>query len=85
MPSENPGLLLVGEFLERILVPTRGGSCAASRASWSLHSNSTDDGGSSRTGAMRTIAVAADAGVGRVDWNVPRRDVGYGGSAILGS
>jgi hypothetical protein len=54
MSSEDPSLLLVGEFLERILVSTRGGSCAASGTSWGLHTNSTDDRGSSYTGTMRT-------------------------------
>jgi hypothetical protein len=52
MPSEDPGLLLVGEFLGWIFVSTRGGSCATSSTSWGLHTNSTEDRGSSRTGTL---------------------------------
>lgn len=85
MPSEDPSLFLVGEFLERVFVSTRGGSCPTSRTSRSLHTNSTDDGSSSRTGTIRTGSMGTDVDARRVNRDVPRWDVGHGWGTELGS
>ena len=85
MSSEDPSLLFVCEFLERILVSTRGRSCTASGTPWGLHTNSTDDRSSSYTGPTRTGTMGADINARRVNWDGPRWDVGYGRSAVLSS
>ena len=84
MPSEDPSLFLVGEFLKWVLVSARGGSCTAPRTPWSLHTNSTNDGGSGCTGTIRAGPMEANVGAGGVNWDVPRGDVGHGWGAVLG-
>jgi hypothetical protein len=64
MPSEDSDLLLFSKFLERVFVSTSGGSCATSRTSWGLHTDSTDDGGSGQAGTIRNGTVDGDIGAG---------------------